>query len=219
MLFIPQKKTIVILVPRTGSGSLWRAAKLRYSDAKLAGRHLEADAAVPEFANWRIVGLIRHPVHRLYSLWQFLGDLPAEARRLYPEWAAQQMESVRGLRFAEWIVANETVFANGVVTTGNVERHFPAFRVNYPMPETKKSQLIYLQPEIAGTEILAYETDYLAFATDLDLEPQRFNMTAKPASIAAPLLRELPIRARAHVQHYFAGDIEVWEAKTGRKVD
>jgi hypothetical protein len=46
MILIPEIETVLILVPRTGTGSLRRAVLQRYPRAMLIYRHMEADFAV-----------------------------------------------------------------------------------------------------------------------------------------------------------------------------
>ena len=55
MILIPEIEAVVILVPRTGSGSLYRAVLDRYPKALMPYRHMEADGVYmryyhPEFA-------------------------------------------------------------------------------------------------------------------------------------------------------------------------
>ena len=71
MILIPEIETIVILVPRTGSGSLKRAILKTYSKAHVLYRHMEADGVPHGYDRWRRVGVARNPLDRLWSLYKF----------------------------------------------------------------------------------------------------------------------------------------------------
>lgn len=57
MILIPEIQTVVILVPRTGSGSLRRAVAAKYPQSILLYRHMEADG-VPAGHDKRVTDLL-----------------------------------------------------------------------------------------------------------------------------------------------------------------
>lgn len=75
MILIPNLKVVLILVPRTGSGSLKRAVLNQYPDALLLYRHMEADGVPQGYDRWQKVGVLRNPQDRLWSLYKFLWAL------------------------------------------------------------------------------------------------------------------------------------------------
>ena len=61
MLLIPEIETVVVLVPRTGSGTLRRAIVQAYPKAMLIYRHMEADGVPAGYDRWSKVGVVRDP--------------------------------------------------------------------------------------------------------------------------------------------------------------
>jgi hypothetical protein len=153
MILIPELETVVILVPRTGSSSLRRALLAAYPKAMQIYRHMEADGVPAGYDRWPKVGVVRDPVERLWSLYKFLRTY-ANERAVQGDAYALAMRRSAQRPFGDWIIHNETVFTNPYDTAGSL-RFFPAFAVRHSIPETRKSQYIYLRPDL-GTEIYYY---------------------------------------------------------------
>jgi hypothetical protein len=168
MLIIPELETVLILVPRTGSGSLRRALVKRYPKAMLIYRHMEADGVPQGYDRWRRVGLVRHPVDRLFSLYKFLRDFDGEHD---PAYIAAMRNSV-ARPFSDWILRNEVVFTSPYDRAGR-GRYWPQYTVRHPLPENRKSQFVYLRPDL-GTETLLFE-DFDSFARSFDVAPERMH--------------------------------------------
>lgn len=151
MILIPEIETVVILVPRTGSGSLRRAILATYPQAMQIYRHMEADGIPLGYDRWRRVGVLRHPVERLWSLFNFLKTFGGNHD---PAFVAAQRACV-DRPFPDWIVGNETVFTSPYDSAGR-GRFWPGFTCRHPLPETRKSQFLYLRPDL-GTEVWHYE--------------------------------------------------------------
>ncbi|MBL3684559.1 hypothetical protein F2981_16960 [Sinorhizobium meliloti] len=47
----------------------------KYPRSTLIYRHMEADGVPAGYDRWRKVGVVRHPVERLWSLYKFLAHL------------------------------------------------------------------------------------------------------------------------------------------------
>ena len=62
MILIPEKQVVLILVPRTGSGTLKRAVKARYPKSILLYRHMEADGGPAGYDRWQKIGIVRQTV-------------------------------------------------------------------------------------------------------------------------------------------------------------
>jgi hypothetical protein len=173
MILIPEVETVVILVPRTGSGSLRRAIAARYPRAMLVYRHMEADGVPRGYDRWRKVGVVREPLDRLWSLYKFM--------RTYRDPNANQgqayLESLRRCSdrpFSDWIVHNETVFT-APYDSAPSNRYWPHYTVNHALPENRKSQWLYLRPDL-GTELFPY-ADLSLIARNLDVSLPRENRT------------------------------------------
>jgi hypothetical protein len=148
MILIPDLETILLLVPRTGSGSLKRAVLAKYPNAMLLYRHMEADGVPQGYDRWQKIGVLRNPLDRLWSLFKFLQNFDGP---YHPEYAERQRYSVTGLTFSDWLQQNQTVFSDPYSSAGGLESH-PGFSVRHPIPETRKSQFYYLRPDL-GTAI------------------------------------------------------------------
>jgi hypothetical protein len=197
VILIPEIKTVLILVPRTGSGSLRRAVMAAYPEAMLIYRHMEADGVPHGYDHWAKVGVIRNPVERLWSLYKFLRNFGGDHD---PAYIAAMRASARR-SFSSWVTENEVVFTSPYDRSGR-GRFFPGFTVRHPLPENRKSQQIYLRPDL-GTEIIAYEDlELLADRLSVVLDSNRSNVTPTDA---AP---DLDADAARYLQTWFAWDFE-----------
>lgn len=200
MILIPEIKTVVILVPRTGSGSLRRAVANTYPRSMLIYRHMEADGVPQGYDRWRKVGLVRHPTERLWSLYKFLRDFDGDHDKAY----IQSMRTSVQMPFSDWIVGNQTPFTTPYDSAG-FSRFFPAYTVRHPLPENRKSQFMYLRPDL-GTEVYQF-TNLVKFGEALGLRLGRHNMTSDDD------VPELSSDADAHMKRWF-----YWDFAATRKV-
>jgi len=200
MIIIPEIERVVLLVPRTGSGSLRRAIAEKYPRSFMLYRHMEADGVPQGYDRWPRLGVVRNPVARLWSLYKFLphvhryGDGPIERA-----WEAAQHASVRGKTFEEWLLTNETPF----VGTGI----FAITDCRHAMPENRKSQWVYLRPDL-GTKIIKYPelARQIKVHLDVDLTDRREN--ASRCDVEMP---ELSAEGWFHVAQMFRWDMRMCE--------
>lgn len=151
MLLIPEIETVVILVPRTATTSTINAVKERYPRAIQLYRHMEADGVPEGYRNWACVGVVRAPLDRLWSLFKFMRDFSGWRS---PEYGTVMRASAQ-MSFDTWLTSNDIVFA----TPHDFSRpgHLQArSSVLHPLPENRKSQFIYLRPDL-GTEVYRYD--------------------------------------------------------------
>lgn len=195
MILVPELQTVVILTPRTGSGSLRRAIENRYPKSIMIYRHMEADGVPAGYDRWPKVGVVRNPVDRLWSLFKFLRDFDGDHD---PAYIAAMRESV-SMGFSEWITNNQIPFTTPYDSAG-LGRFWPQYTVRHPLPENKKSQFIYLRPDL-GTEVLQF-SDLRAIERRFDLQLPHHNKTTSNA------MPELSPAAREHVARWFKWDIE-----------
>jgi hypothetical protein len=199
MIIIPEIKTVVILVPRTGSGSLRRAIAETYPNSMLVYRHMEADGVPAGYDRWRRIGVVRHPVDRLWSLYKFLRSFSGNHDPAYIEAMRRQVNRP----FDDWLLNNETVFTSPYDTAG-LGRYWPEYTVRHALPENRKSQFLYLRPDL-GTEVYRYG-DLGRLALHLEVTLGRTNVT--PAD-TAPVLSPT---AQTHIKHCFAWDLAAVDA-------
>ena len=196
MIIIPEIETVVILVPRTGTTSLIKAIKERYPEAMRLYRHMEADGIPSGYDAWAKVGVVRDPVERLWSLYKYLqtfdGPYPAE-------YIAEQRESVNR-PFSDWILNNETPFTHPYDSSGN-GKFYPKYMIRHNLPENRKSQRIYLRPDL-GTEVYRFN-NLSVLATRLDVILPHDNQSA-PLDWSPDLLTQ---EALEYICRAFAWDI------------
>lgn len=194
MILIPEIQTVALLVPRTGSGSLRRAVVERYPQSMMIYRHMEADGIPAGYDRWRRIGVVRKPLDRLWSLYKFLKRFQGDHDPAYI--AAMRRQVARP--FEEWLLGNETVFTSPYDSAG-LGRFWPGFTVRHALPENRKSQFLYLRPDL-GTEIIRYDSLSDGIARELDVSLGVQNVTdAEPPP-------PLGWAAREHLDCFFAWD-------------
>lgn len=199
MILVPEIRAVVILTPRTGTRSLRRAIAARYPESIPIYRHMEADGVPQGYDRWNKVGVVREPVGRLWSLYKYLQRFGIDhCQEHEPDYTSAQRESV-ARPFEDWLLNNERVFTSPYDSAGK-GRFYPFFTVRHPLPENRKSQFIYLRPDL-GTEIVRYEEVETLYRA-LDVDPPRLN-TTKPEP--APSLSH---EADAYIRRWFKWDID-----------
>jgi hypothetical protein len=199
MLIIPELETVVILVPRTGSSTLRRAVLAKYPDSFMLYRHMEADGVPAGYDRWMRVGVVRHPVDRLWSLYKFMrnGLNGIQARR-DPSWLMTMRRSA-SCSFETWLLHNQEVFTSPYDYSHGL-RYWPQQTVLHALPENRKSQFVYLRPDL-GTRIFRY-TDLHLLAALLNL-----HLTEHHNQTAFEEMPPLSAVAQEYVEHVFAWDL------------
>lgn len=193
MILIPEIETVVILVPRTGSGSLRRAIAATYPHSMQIYRHMEADGAPMGYDRWRRLGVVRHPLDRLWSLYKFCRN-PLDYGSMWHS-RADALKRSTDRPFSDWIVNNETVFATPIDADG---RYWPGYAARHPMPETRKSQFHYLRPDL-GTQIFRFD--------QLDHVERRLGVALDLYNVTDPApMPALSAEAHVHMANVFAWD-------------
>jgi hypothetical protein len=206
VILIPEIETVVILTPKVASGSLRRAIVAQYPQAVLLYRHMEADGVPHGYDRWQKIGVVREPVARLWSLYKFLADFDGPHE---PAYLAAMRTSVR-MPFSEWVVENQTVFTSPYDSAGS-DRFFPRYTVMHSLPETRKSQFVYLRPDL-GTKVYRYD-DLAALERRLDITLSATTNRTKPVPI--PMLTPA---AQTHIERFFRWDIAATESLTEQAV-
>lgn len=198
MILIPELQTVVLLVPRTGTRALKNAIARRYPQSTLLYRHMEADGVPFGYDRWRKVGVVRDPVDRLWSLYKYLERFGIDWCAEHDETYTARMRASVQVPFEDWLLNNELPFTTPYDSAG-LGRFFPAYACRHPLPENRKSQFVYLRPDL-GTDIYRYvEIDSL-FA-ELDVEPRQMNGTRDEAP---PILSD---EGQMYVARWFRWDI------------
>lgn len=157
MIIIPEIQTVVILVPRTASRSLKLAVRETYPRSMQLYRHMEADGVPQGYDRWPRIGVVRNPIDRLWSLYKYIqvmGGRQDGFGKWEPAYVEAQRRSV-DLPFSYWVTENQTVFTGPYDSAGR-GRFWPSFAVRHHLPETRKSQFIYLRPDL-GTRVVRFD--------------------------------------------------------------
>lgn len=199
MILIPEIETVIILVPRTGSGSLRRAVAKRYPQSMQIYRHMEADGIPHGYDRWRKIGVVRHPVERLWSLYKFMKTYSNSSVH-HPDYIAKLRRSA-GVPFDDWLIHNETAFTDPYdLHDPNLFR--PYFTVLHSMAENRKSAFIYLRPDL-GTEVYRFQHLH-RLARELDLAATFGHENQTSEDRPPPLTLE----AQGYIRRAFAWDFE-----------
>jgi hypothetical protein len=208
MLLIPEKELILILPPRTGSGSLYRAVRAKFPRAILLYRHMEADGVPFGYDIWQKYCVIRHPLVRLWSLYHFLKHFAGgsvteiNAKEQALDSHARIHASV-ARPFEDWMLHNEMCFT-GAEFTYRGELKYPILRRHHLVPENKASLWLWARPDL-GTKLVHFEhlAEWCQTKLDMELLPAIANKSTRPA--------ELPVCTPAmweHLQHFFSWDLQ-----------
>jgi hypothetical protein len=198
VILIPEIKTVVILTPRTGTRALKRAIAATYPESTMLYRHMEADGVPQGYDRWRKVGVVRDPVARLWSLYKYLKGFGLIFCQEHDEaYTAAQRESVKR-PFEDWLLHNERVFTSPYDSAG-LGRFFAPYTVRHPLPENRKSQFVYLRPDL-GTTVFPYHR-VSELHSMLGVEPGHENGTdaAPPPALTSV--------GRAYVERWFGWDL------------
>lgn len=155
MILIPDIETVVILVPRTGTRALKRGIAQRWPNAIHLYRHMEADGVPQGYDRWRKVGVVRHPIDRLWSLYKYLQRFGIDHCQEHEEAYTSAMRASVERPFDDWLMHNERVFTSPYDSAG-LGRFYPFYCCRHPLPENRKSQWVYLRPDL-GTEIFTHD--------------------------------------------------------------
>lgn len=182
MIIIPELKMVVICTPKTGTTSLISAVKKRYPKSSFPYRHMEASSIPKEYKNWRKVGVFRDPVERLWSLYKYAAKYQSDSPKVCKHYISGLNESVKDISFEDWLLNNDFCFTQPYNKNGEISEKYLVENI---IPENRKSQFLYLRPDL-GTEIINYEELY-KLENLLDLKLPKLNTTIKSS---APKLRK-----------------------------
>lgn len=197
MLLLPEVQSIFIFTPRTGSSTLAAELSERFPRSFLLYRHMESDGVPEGFTGWRRVGFVRHPLARLWSLFKFCATIEQDAlAKIFPAEAARVAASVKDKSFEEWVLTNEEPFLPK-------ETGIPFLYQRHHMPETQKSAVIYLRPDLGVVNILHF--DKMAEHMKGMCLNHEVKLGATPALPVPPMTPAL----RKHFKRYFPWEMSL----------
>lgn len=200
MIVIPELDTIVYQPPRTGSTSLRNALIERYPNAISLFRHMERDGTPEAWRHCGAVCVIRHPVHRLHSLWRYMRAQRPEDHS-DKEWVAR-INRDAGRPFNSWLAESRDPFTG---RPGSKIDNPGYYDIRHPLPATRKSQFAWARPDLGPVEILRME--------DAPRIEARFDL-ALPHLNAAPgaAIPDLDPEARAVIEAHHSWELGFYEA-------
>lgn len=190
MLIVPELETVFILVPRTGTGTLYRSVREQFPRSMLLYRHMEANGCPVGYDTWRRVGFVRHPEARLRSLhtlmrhWRY-----GEAAVAATDAESTRIRSQGAHSFIYWLLNNDKGWTMPTCVSGTGDNWPVLSRLN-PAPENRRSQFTYLRPDL-GVEVFKFE-DYGDVLSDMGirLPCERKNVSDKMRADDMPLTDE-----------------------------
>lgn len=195
MLIIPEVQTIFVFPPRTASNTFCQELISAFPRSFLLYRHMEADGVPEGFERYRKVGFMRHPLSRLWSLFKFCSMInEEEVAKIFPAEAARVSKSVEGLSFESWVLNNKELFMPK--DTG-----IPYLHQRHHMPETRKSQHVYLRPDL-GTQIMKFQ-DLHKHMEGLGLNPA-IHLGKSPSTV----MPKMTVKLKRHLEKYFLWDMQ-----------
>jgi len=198
VIIVPELQKVFILVPRTGSGSLYRELHRVYPRSMLLYRHMEADGCPRGYDRWQRVGFVRHPLMRLWSLFRFMQQFTESAHTKDIDEARRIQEQTR-CGFETWLLHNDAPFTKAHDLVGTHIYRPIMCRIN-GAPENKCSQYDYLRPDL-GTLVLKFE-NLREHMTEWGLSPTlRKNHIGNPPPPLSPAISD-------HIARYCAWDLE-----------
>lgn len=170
MIIVPELKAIVITPPRTGSTSLRTALLNRYQDAYSPHDHMEMIGAPAGFIDcYHQVVMVRHPVDRLYSMYQYMRTYESNNN---PEW----IDSVRkdsDRSFSDWLLSSKHLFV-----TNNIGRPNPRYGQLKSTPAVQKSAVSgYGDPTRGFTRTYLKLENVSKIEDTFDIKLPHFNVT------------------------------------------
>ena len=198
MIIIPEIETVVILVPRTGTGSIRRAVAATYPKSMLIYRHMEDDGVPSGYDRWRRIGVVRRPLDRLWSLYKFMRGY----HHVRPDKGPAYIDALHrstARPFDDWLLNNETVFSDPHDTAGE-GRFFPLYTSRHQLPENRKSQFLYLRPDLGTTVHPFDQIDIVAHSLGIALGRQN---ATEPEPLPA-----LSPAGLTHIRKFHGWDIE-----------
>lgn len=183
MIIIPEIERVVILTPRTSSGTVRRLIAQTYPQSIALYRHMEADGVPDGYENWPRMGVVREPRERMWSMYKFLrhnigGASRKDALANGDLWLHEQVQSAQ-VSFRRWLLHRQVNFSTP--HRPSADRSFaPFYTVKHSLPEQRKSQFITLRPDL-GT--LYYYFEHLpVFYKDLGLAVPAHATNKTPAT-------------------------------------
>lgn len=201
MLIVPEIQKVFILVPRTGSGTLYRQIGAKYPKAMLLYRHMEADGCPHGYDRWERIGFVRHPLFRLWSLYNFMRNFGggAQVQGGAASSDAQRVRAQVAMPFEEWLLNNREPWTVPFDLNGN-GAYWPVLARMNSAPETRLSQWAYLRPDLGVTVHKFEELKACLSAWGLD-----------PAAVSNATVREGPPTSEAisnHLSRFCKWDLE-----------
>lgn len=151
MIIIPERKTVLITPPRSGSTALKKYVSEQYEHATIPYRHGEymmlthvagAIEAV-EQDDWNVVYMLRDPMQRMKSLWRYMQEVSVERNPRAPvEWIKMQNDDA-ARPFSDWLINSVELFNHPTHPASGVEVAY--YATFFQVPAARKSAAYFLR--------------------------------------------------------------------------
>lgn len=200
MIIIPELHTIMVCPPRTASTSFKKAILEKHPKSFMLYRHMEANHIPIGYDSWRKIGIVRHPVDRLWSLFNYCKGINIGRNKKHnPEWREDNLVKPY-TEFTTWLLHNEKVFSNSYFSNTISAQ----YATSVMLPETKKSQWHTLRPDL-GTQVYTFDQRN-AVANILGIE---LDVRHNASDSGRP--PELCLAEKEHIDKYFEWDLSFFE--------
>jgi hypothetical protein len=156
MIAVPELRTVFITPPRTASSSMREHLAEHCPESVVISYHGEADAIPKCFADYTVIGIVRDPIERLSSLYNFINN--ADPKRFIEGYIEPLKQQAGNMCFTDWLLYANSVFTRPLV--GN--KYYPRYNVSNIIPEQDKTFKMYFgetQNFIKHNEISHYLVD------------------------------------------------------------
>lgn len=205
MIIIPSRHLVILTPPKTASRSIRFAVLARYEDAWSPYRHMERPGIPLSAKGYDVVGIIREPRRRLFSIWHYmrtrLEDHPSD-----PDRSRALREDAGPWPFETWLDKNRHPFNPNHDARG--ARFGPPYVcIDDRTPIARRSLRDTFRPDLGEITLLPLEDpvsieDHL----DISLDGLRENETGS-GNIPMP---DCP-RIEDHMKTWFSWDIDAFD--------
>lgn len=137
MIAVPELKTIFITPPRTASSSLREELPKSFPKTSIISCHGEFNLIPSCFSDYKVVGVVRDPIERLNSLYNFIKNV--DENRFLAGHIGALKEEQASLTFVEWLFYSKVPFTLPLLD----DQFNPRYNVHNILPESQKTYEMY----------------------------------------------------------------------------
>lgn len=140
MIIVPELKSVLITPPRTASSSLRKYLPEKFPKAITLSYHGEYNMIPTCFSDYQVVGVVRDPLERLNSLYNFIRN--ADPKRFVEGYFGDVHKECMQMTFVQWLVYNKRAFTQPRIG----DTFYAKYNVHNVIPEIHKTYDMYFGP-------------------------------------------------------------------------